>query len=229
MIVQWLGQWHPQARIAAMFVAVFFILQICYLGMVLTIPTTLNSGFATFLLIFTPIWFLTATLATFYLLYNAYSLQNRANQRVNYTNQRSLIMAWVGPLLLSALIYLWFFTPLVQTVFEVRRMWNFERSRDDMIGICDTVLDEGPRSDALDDTLEVGVFTLVRVSLRNDGQEVWFDVGDSSGEVGYVCVADGAAALEDNDTYTFEKVDERFYFYLEREASRIERQQGDNE
>ncbi|PJF37596.1 MAG: hypothetical protein CUN55_21265, partial [Phototrophicales bacterium] len=104
-----LGNWHPQARIAMLFVLAFFALQVCYLIMVLTIPTTLNSGFATFLLIFTPIWFLTATIATFYLLYNALSLQNRANQRHNYTETRNLVVAWLGPLLLSLLIFIWFF------------------------------------------------------------------------------------------------------------------------
>lgn len=228
-MIKWLGNWHPQARIAMLFVLAFFALQVCYLIMVLTIPTTLNSGFATFLLIFTPIWFLTATIATFYLLYNALSLQNRANQRHNYTETRNLVVAWLGPLLLSLLIFIWFFTPLVSTVFEIRRDWNFQRSRDEMLNICDTVLDEGARSDILSEYTDVGVFTLVRVSLRNNGQEVWFDVGDTSGEIGYICLATEETTLQDNETYTFERVDERFYFYRERDNVRLERQQNDDE
>ncbi len=229
MVVKWLGKWHPQARIALMFVLAFLVLQLCYLFMVLTIPTTLNSGFATFLLIFTPMWFLTATLSMFYLLYNAYSLQNRASQRHNYTETRNLIMAWLGPLLLSVLIFIWFFTPLVETVFKIRREWNFEQSRAEMVDICDTVLAEGPRSTALVNDAQVGVFALVRISLRNEGREVWFDVGDSSGEVGYICVTDDTEPLRNTDLYTFEQVDDRFYFYLERTSSRIERQLDEDE
>lgn len=229
MIIQWLGKWHPQARIAVMFVFAFFVLQVCYLLMVLTIPTTLNTGFATFLLIFTPMWFFMATLSTMYLLYNAYSLQHRASQRVNYTAPRNLVVAWLGPLALSGLIFMWFFTPLVETVYEWRRAQNFERSRDDMLAICEAVLEEGPRSEELRDDADVGVFTLVRVSLRNEGQEVWFDVGDNNGEVGYVCLAEGSAPLRDNDTYTFEYMDDRFYFYLERNESRLERQLDEDE
>lgn len=224
MIMQWLGKWHPQARIAVMFVLAFFVLQVCYLLMVVTIPTTLNTGFATFLLIFTPMWFFMATISTMYLLYNAYSLQNKAAQRVNYTEPRNLVVAWLGPIMLSFLIFIWFFTPLVETVYEWRRDRNFEQSRAEMLTICETVLEEGPRSNELRDIAEVGVFTLVRVSLRNEGQEVWFDVGDNSGEVGYVCLAEGAAPLRDDDTYTFERMDDRFYFYLERDESRLERQ-----
>lgn len=229
MLVRWLSKWHPQARLAVMFLLVFLGLQVCYIGLVLTIPTTLNSGFATLLLVFTPMWFLMATLATMYLLWNAYSLQNRYWQRPNYTTPRNLVVVWLGPLGLAALIFIWFFTPLVETVFEIRRDMNFDRSRDEMIMICDAVFEDGSRSEYLRDNIEVGVFTLVRVSLRNDEQQVWFDVGDASGEVGYICLQDGASPPEDNEIYTFEQVDDQFYFYLERDESRIERQQQESD
>lgn len=222
-MLRWLSKWHPQARLGILFVAFFLFLQMCYLLSILAIPTAINPGAATVLLIFPPMWLLTATIATGYLIYNASRLNVQYNRRVNYTAQRNLFVAWSAPLLMAVLIFVMFFTPLVEEAFRYRREANFNASRDEMLAICEEILEEGSRSDAIRSNTVVGVFTQVRISLRADESQVWFDVGDVSGEVGYICIQPGASALQDDERYEYERKDDRFYFFLEREEARRER------
>lgn len=223
-----LAKWHPQARLAAMFVGVFILMQCCYAAVVLTLPTSLNTWAATAVLVFLPMWVLLAGISVFYLFFNAFGLQRRYWRRYKYAHPRNLIVAWVAPFVMMALIAMVTSTPLISELAELRRDRDFNRSRASMVILCDRILSEGPTSSSIQSLADVGVFSRVRISLRNNGSQVWFDVGDNSGEVGYICVRDGAAPPTSDDTYEIEQKDVRFYFFLERDEARRERQNGDD-
>lgn len=221
-MLKWLAKWHPQARLAVLFVFVFLFLQGCYISVVLTLPSALTPNAATALLVALPMWVLTAGVAMLYLFYNAFRLLRQFQRRYNYAPRRNLIVAWVAPFVMLGLIFVVTGTPFIEQIFEWRRDRSFNASRGDMLRVCDTVLEDGPRSPLIRTNAKVGVFTQVRISLRHETQ-VWFDVGDASGEVGYICLAPNTSAPSNDDTYVYEPEDERFVFFRERDDVRRER------
>jgi signal transduction histidine kinase len=221
-MLNWLAKWHPQARLAVMFVLVFLVLQGCYLLVVLTLPTALTPNAATALLVALPMWVLTAGVATLYLFYNAFRLLRQYQRRYRYAPRRNLVVAWVAPFAMLGLIFVVTSTPFIESVFEWRRDRSFDASREDMVEICDAVLRQGAGSPLIRTNAQVGVFSQVRISLRNETQ-VWFDVGDTSGEVGYICLSPDTDPPQDDDIYDYDDQDERFIFFRERDDARRER------
>lgn len=217
-----LAKWHPQARLAVMFIMVFVVLQVCYIFFVATLPSALTPNAATALLVALPMWVLTAGIATIYLFYNAFRLLRQFQRRYRYAPRRNLVVVWVAPFVMIGMIIMVTGTPYIETIFEWRRERSFNASRADMLDICERVLATGPSSSLIRSNAEVGVFTQVRISLRDETQ-VWFDVGDSRREVGYICLEADAPIPETNDVYEFERQDERFVFFSELESVSRER------
>lgn len=221
-MLKWLAKWHPMARLPILFVLAFVWLQGCYIVIVLTLPTTFNTTAATALLVFLPMWTLTAGISTAFLFYNAFRLSRMFQRRYKYAPVRNLVVAWLAPFLLIGIIAVVTTPVYVRSLFEYRRDLSFNASRDEMLVVCDDIIADGPGSSLIRSNTEVGIFSNVRISLRNENQ-VWFDVGDDTGEFGYVCVTADAEPLADDDTYIIESRDERFYFFRERDEARIER------
>jgi hypothetical protein len=211
MIKRFGQAWHPLARLNLLVCGFFVGLQLCAIVTLLTIPTSIDARVAQFLLAVDGMWCLTSTVSILWLSWNAFQLSKTAAGRYHYTPRRNLIVAWVAPVVLVALIYAW--RPLNLYFIDYRLSRDFDHSRTAMLDACDQILAEGLDSPLIRDNVELGAFSRVNILLR-DGV-VWFDVGDNLRAYGYVCVPPGGSLPAYTEDYDFERLDSRIYRFSE--------------
>ncbi len=208
---------HPITRLNLIIFVMLVSLQICMLVSVLFfIPATFDVALANLMLLLPQFWCVLAIIGLIYLFWNAFRLNVQYQRRMGITSSRNLALAWAAPILLLVLMATWF--SMLQTVFDLRSEWDFKRSQDEMMVVCDEILAEGLGSPYLGRDETVGRYNRVNVTLRDDGW-VWFDIGDERMQVGYVCLPTDMEPPEDNSDYQFTRKTDRFYFYEEQSSS----------
>lgn len=208
-------QLNPLTRLNLMVLIFLFSIQVCFVVSILFIvPSTLNQILAQALFWGPQLWCFASAIATLFLFWNAFRLYTQYRLRYKFTTPTNLALAFAAPAMLFVMVCVWL--PVWSAVIDIRVNWDFERSRDDMVAICDEILAEGSQSDKIDTDAEVGRYSHVNVTLREDGR-VYFDVGDESREVGYVCLPEGGDPPVDNNEYNFDEKDERFYYFEEKQ------------
>lgn len=212
MIQRFGAAWHPLTRFNILILLTFVLMQSCMIGTVFVLPGSINPNLAGFLLLFPTMWCGMALIGFLVMMWMAFRLTRMSSRRINYTTRRNLIMVWTAPTALFFLMTIWF--PILSFVLTIRSDWNFDRSREALIDRCDTILNEGSETALVGDDLEIGVYSHVNITLRDDGS-VWFDIGDDLRSIGYVCLPTDGEPPRDNDEYTFERKDDRFYLFVE--------------
>lgn len=212
LISRLLKAWHPLTLVNLAFL---FFLILAQLGLIITlmlIPSSVAPVVGNVLIVYPWVWLLAALFSLLLLFWNALRVNIRYHQLVDYTDTRNLVAVWAAPIIVMILMAVWL--PLLEVVLDARTDWDFQRSRDEMLAVCDQVLAEGYGAAAIGDEQEIGVFNHAEVRLRRDGR-VWIEIGEARGEIGYVCIPADGAPPEDTERYTFERKDDRFYFYEE--------------
>ncbi len=220
------AQLHPLTRLNLLALIILLSMQICIVvSIIFLVPSTLSPLLAQAVLLVPTLWCLVAVAVTLFLFWNAYRLYIRYQQRYQYTTPTNLALAGMAPVMLFTMVCVW--VPMITAVFEIRLNWDFSRSRDEMVAICDEILEEGIESDKIDDDADVGRYS--RVNIRLEDGYVWFDIGDETRSVGYLCRAKGADAPQENDEYEFSKKDDRFYLFQQKQDEEDDDDNDNNE
>lgn len=213
-IVSKLGaSWHPLARLNLFISLFFFIFFGCTAISLLLMPGTIDTRIAQILLAIGWVWWITIFFSTVWVFWNALSLSISAYQsrHINPIRPRHLYRAWLAPIILILLIFMW--QPLVGSITRYRSQKSFDESRSDFLIVCDRVLDEGLSSASIRDDIELGVFKNVDVLYQDN--IVFFNIGDNLRTYGYACIEEGRYVPNKNDIYEFDKIDSRFYSFSE--------------
>lgn len=202
--------WHPLARLNFLITSFFVLAESIAILSILLIPGAIDTRLASVLLALGWVWWITAFFSTAWVSWNASSLAWRALRRQD-VETRNLVVAWLGPIIMIALMFLW--EPLLGGVTAYRINLDFERSRDDFLIICDRIMEEGLTSPEIRDGAELGVFSKVDILYQDD--VVYFELGDDLRAYGYVCVPEAMSLPSRDDVYEYDRIDDRFYAFSE--------------
>ena len=203
-------QWHPLARMNALVTLVFILLELLIVSAILLVPTTISSDVVNAFRQIICVWWLFSFICLIWVSLNALWVGWRALQ-TRSINLQNVLLTWTAPVIIAVL---WVILPdLLQGVTDLRTNHDFNNSRSDFLIVCERIYAQGSVSPSIGDNQQLGVYSQVDVRFRDD--IVYFQLGDSRREYGYICVKEGVTLPDKDRIYDYEKVDNRFYRFEE--------------